>query len=393
MIDSTEISRLRGDTPGCSHRIHLNNAGAGLMPSPVLQAVVDHFVLESQIGGYEASDARGAAIDAAYESVAALIGTKAGNIAMVENATVGYQQALASIPFERGDVIVTSNNDYISNQLMFLSLGKRFGTEVVRIPEAAAGGLDVQAFAESVRRRRPRLVAVTHVPTNSGLIQPVEDVGRICRAEGLWYLVDACQSLGQLVLDVEAIGCDFLSATSRKFLRGPRGCGFLFASDRALQAGLEPWCLDMRGAKWVEPDRYEVEQTARRFENWEFAYALVLGTGAAADYASKVGMARIEQRTTELAAQLRGQLSEAGFAVLDRGARKSGIVTVALPGRDADEVHASLEKRGINSSTSHRKYNLIDFGEKNVEWALRLSPHYYNTDQELHAAVDALIAL
>ncbi len=388
-----ELNRLRAETPGCGERIHLNNASAGLMPAPVLRAITEHLELESRIGGYEAADARATAIEETYAAVATLLGCAPRNVALVENATVAFQQALSSIPFQRGDVILTSVNDYISNQLMFLSLGKRFGVEVVRAPEAPAGGVDVDALARLVRERRPRLVSLTHVPTNSGLVQPVEAVGRVCREYGVWYLVDACQSAGQLSLDVSVIGCDFLSATSRKFLRGPRGAGFLFASDRALAAGLEPLFVDMRGAHWQEADRYETDPTAKRFENWEFAYALVLGTGAAARYALAVGIERIAQRTTALASQLREQLTAAGLRVLDRGTARCGIVTVAIPDHDAESFHSELQRRGINTSISRREYAVIDFAQKGVEWALRLSPHYYNTEDEIHSAVAALAGL
>lgn len=388
-----DLQRLRAETPGCAERIHLNNAGAGLMPAPVLRAITEHLELESRIGGYEASDARAAAIDDAYAAVAELLGCAPRNIAMVENATVAFQQALSAIPFQRGDAILTSVNDYISNQLMFLALAKRCGIEVLRAPEAPEGGVDVDAMTRLIRERRPRLVSLTHVPTNSGLVQPVAEVGRICRTQEVWYLVDACQSAGQLPLNVHAIGCDFLSATSRKFLRGPRGAGFLFASDRALAAGLEPLFPDMRGAQWQAADSYQADATARRFENWEFAYALVLGTGAAVRYALTIGIDRIAPRTTALAALLREQLAGAGFRVLDRGSQRCGIVTAAIPGCDADSLHSELQRRGINSSISRRAYAVIDFAQKGVEWALRLSPHYYNTEDELRRAVAVITEL
>lgn len=389
-FSADELSRFRAETPGCAERIHLNNAGAALMPAPVLAAIVEQLELESRIGGYEAAEQRAAAIEDAYAAVAALLGCAPRNIAMVENATVAYQQALSAIPFERGDVILTSVNDYVSNQIMFLSLARRCGIEVVRAPEAAEGGVDRDAVARLVCERRPRLVALTHVPTNSGLVQPVEAVGRICREHGVWYLVDACQSAGQVPLDVNAMGCDFLSATCRKFLRGPRGAGFLFASDRALAAGLEPLFLDLHSARWLEPNRYEAVPSARRYENWEFAYALVLGTGAAVRYALGVGIERIAKRTTALAALLREQLAAAGFRVLDRGTRRCGIVTIEVPGRDAEEFHRALMQRGVNTSISSRQYAVIDFAQKGVEWALRVSPHYYNTEDEIQDAVTAI---
>ncbi len=390
LFSAAELDRLRAETPGCAGRIHLNNAGASLMPAPVLRAITEHLDLESRSGGYEAADARTDAVADAYAAVAGLLGCAPRNVAMAENATAAFQQALSAIPFQRGDVILTSVNDYISNQLMFLSLARRLGVEVVRAPEAAVGGVDVEGLERLVRARRPRLVAITHVPTNSGLVQPVAAVGRVCREHDVWYLVDACQSAGQLPLDVNAIGCDFLSATSRKFLRGPRGAGFLFVSDRALSAGLEPLFVDMRGARWLEADRYQAVATAHRFENWEFAYALLLGTGAAARYALAVGIERIAQRTAALAARLREQLEAIGLRVLDRGAERCAIVTVAIPGHDAASFYRDLQQRGVNGNISRREYAVIDYAQKGVEWALRLSPHYYNTEDEIRRAVAAV---
>ena len=293
----SELEQWRADTPGVRSRIHFNNAGAGLMPRPVVDAMQAHITLEATIGGYEAADARDEAIADFYAAAAELLGTGAGNIAFAPSATEAYARALSAVPFERGDVLLTTRDDYISNQIAFLSLRKRFGIEVVHAPNRAEGGVDVDALAALARSRRPRLVAVTHVPTNSGLVQPVAEVGSICRELDLLYLVDACQSAGQYPLDVSQIGCDFLSATGRKFLRGPRGSGLLFVSDRALAAGLEPLFIDMRGANWDTPDVYTPVATAARFEDWEFSYASVLGAGTAIRYALSVGLERIASRT------------------------------------------------------------------------------------------------
>ncbi len=388
-----ELDRFREDTPGCEHRIHLNNAGAALMPRPVITAMIEHLDLEARIGGYEAAEARRPAVAEAYDAVATLIGARHRNLALVENATAAYAQALSAIPFERGDVILTSTDDYVSNQFMFLSLAKRLGVRVIRMPNAPEGGIDVDAVIGAIEAKPPRLVALTHVPTNSGLVQPVEAVGKACRARNVLYLVDACQSVGQLPVDVETLECDFLSATARKFLRGPRGAGFLFVSDRILERGYAPLFIDLQGATWRSADEYVPRDTAARFENWEFAYALVLGLGVAARYGLQIGVERIAARSGALAATLRAQLSDAGLRVLDRGPALSATVTVQIPGWEPDAFHRELEQRGINTSVSTRAYAVIDFEAKGVEWALRLSPHYYNTEQEIETAAETVATL
>jgi selenocysteine lyase/cysteine desulfurase len=390
-----ELMRWRRDTPAAlAGRVHLNNAGAALMPTPVRDAVAEHLAREAAMGGYEAADAARPGIDAVYDDVARLIGAAPHNVALVENATVAVALALSTFDFRPGDAILTTANDYISNQLMYLALRDRCGVEVVRAEEAAEGGVDPESVAAWLRQRAFRLVAVTHVPTSSGLVQPVEAVGALCREAEVPYLVDACQSVGQLPVDVERIGCDFLAATARKFLRGPRGIGFLHVSDRMLAAGAHPLHIDMRGADWTGPDSYAPVAGARRFENWEYSYALVLGLGAAARYALEVGVERGGRRAAELAAHARDRLAACdGVRVLDRGPSLCAIATAELRGWDADDVVRELREQAINTSALVREHAWLDLGPKGARSAVRISPHYYNTPAEVDAAVAALADL
>jgi len=388
------VKQWREDTPGCTERLHLNNAGAGLMPRSVLQAMTRHLEREAQIGGYESSDETHAAGHAVYADVAGLVGAQPANIAIVENATVAFFQALASFDFVPGDAIVTTQNDYISNQLAYLSLAKRRGVVIKRAADMATGGVDPQSVRELLRGPRVRLLAVTWVPTNSGLIQPVETLGAIAEEAGIPYLVDGCQAIGELPVDVARVRCDFLSTTGRKFLRGPRGIGFLYVSDRVLKRGDYPLYIDMRGAEWKTADTFELAPDARRFENWEFAYCLVLGLGEAARYAQRVGIERGGQRARALAASLRAKLSALpGMRVLDRGTELAALVTVEIGGYGPEELVEMLRQQRINTSASLRAYAVIDMDEKKAAGALRLSPHYYNTEEEIEIAVDALRAL
>jgi selenocysteine lyase/cysteine desulfurase len=224
-------------------------------------------------------------------------------------------------------------------------------------------------------------------------VQDVAAVGVVCEEAGVPYVVDACQAVGQLEIDVAAIRCDYLSVTARKFLRGPRGIGFMYASDKALARGDHPLFVDMRGAKWVDVDRYELVDGAQRFEDWEFPHALVLGLGAAARYARGVGVGPGGRRAAELAARLRRELAEIdGVRVLDRGPQgaQCAIVTIDVRGWDANRLVAALSQRGINTTASLRWYGLIDFTKKGTTSALRLSPHYYNTEEEITSAIGAV---
>jgi selenocysteine lyase/cysteine desulfurase len=243
------------------------------------------------------------------------------------------------------------------------------------------------------RHPRTKLVAVTWVPTNSGLVQDARAVGEVCAGLGVPYLIDACQTVGQMAIDVTALRCDFLAAAGRKFLRGPRGIGFLYVSDRMLERGAFPLFPDMRGADWTDPDAFRLADGARRFENSEFAYALVLGLGQAARYALAVG-AEGHHGAARLAARLRTSLEDLdGVRVLDRGEERCAIVTIAVAGRDAAELKLGLRERGINTSSADRTSGVIDMDEKRAASVLRFSPHYYNTEEEIDQAVRQLAEL
>lgn len=387
---ASELARWRADTPGCGRIIHLNNAGAALAPRPVRRTIDAHLDLEDRLGGYEAADARAPEIQASYDGVAELLHAHRRNIALVQNSTVAFAQAMAAFDFQPGDTILTSRSDYASNQIMYLSLARRRGVEILRAPDAPEGGVDPDAVRRLVTHRRPTLVALTWVPTNSGLVQPAAEVGTICREVDVPYLVDACQAVGQFPVDVNELHCDYLAGTARKFLRGPRGIGFLYVSDPALAAGAHPLLVDMHGADWTDPDAFELAPDARRFETWEFSYALVLGLGAAVAYALDVGLETAKNRGRELAAYTRERLAELpGVRVLDRGPELCAIVTAALE-RDSSDVKLALRSRGINTSSPSREDAVIDMDEKEASSALRISPHYYNTTEEIDVAIDAL---
>lgn len=390
-IGPDDISRWRADTPGATRRHHLNNAGAALQPRPVLDAVRQHLDLESEIGGYEAAAAAQAKLDDAYRAVAALVAARSRNIAVTSSATAAYGLALSAFDFAPGDAIVTTRADYLSNRIMFESLVARRAVRVLEAADLPGGGVDPESVRSLVRAERPRLVAVTWIPTFGGMVQRVEDVGAVCAAEDVPYLVDGCQAVGQLPLDLAAVRCDFLAATARKFLRGPRGIGFLAVSDGAIERQLHPLLVDMRGASWVEPGSYRLYDGARRFEQWEQPLGLVIGMGAAARYAVDAGVARLSARAHALAAALRERLSAiAGVRCLDRAERLSAIAAFECEGVEAGTVVRALRERGVNTSSQAADENAVALGRLGAASLLRISPHYYNDESDLDAVEAAL---
>lgn len=391
---SEQISQFRKETPGTDQIIHLNNAGAALMPAKVKESVDQFLSAEFLSGGYETAADQREGLNSFYSAVARLLNTASKNIAFAGNATDAYNKALSCIPLEKGDVILTSLNDYSSNQIAFLQLKQLRGVKIIFSKDLPTGGLDPSDMIQKMEIYRPKLVAVTHVPTNSGLIQEVAQIGQACQNRGIYFLLDACQSAGQLVLDVKKLGCDFLSATTRKFLRGPRGTGFLYVSNRVLQAGLSPLFLDLHSAAWSEDDQFTPRQDAKRFELWEKPYSLMLGAAQAVEYANDIGLDRIEQQVKYLSEYLRASLSSLPkVRVLDQGLEKAALVTFTMSGQDPVQLQQKLREQGINSSYTTLAYNRFDMKTKQADWLLRLSPHYYNTLAELDRTIEFIAQL
>ena len=386
------IEKLRQDTPGLSNVAHFNNAGAALMPTPVLDAQINHLKLEAAIGGYEAAAEAAERCEAVYTSVAQLIGAKTQEIALVENATVAWDMAFYALPFAKGDRILTAEAEYAANYIAYLQVAKKVGAVVETIPSTNSGEVDVAAL-ENMIDERVKLISITHIPTNGGLVNPAVEIGRIAKQHDITYLLDACQTVGHMPVDVDEIGCDILSATGRKYLRGPRGTGFLYVRDGLLET-LEPPMLDMFSAEWVAPDRFEVRPDARRFENWENNYAARLGLGVAVNYALDAGLADIWERIQVLAGALRDGLSPIpGVEVRDIGRVQCGIVTFTLEDVDALDIKAALATRRINVSVSNPSSTLLDASRRNLPPVVRASVHYYNDDAEIARLLEAISAL
>jgi len=384
-----DVERARRETPGCRTRLHFNNAGAGLLPQPVLERVVEHLNLEAAIGGYEAAAKHAAGIEHCYTALAGLLNCRPDEIAVVENATRAWDAAFYAMAFEPGDRILTAGAEYASNYIAYLQVAKRTGVVIDVIPDDRDGQLDVHALRQMIDER-VKLISITHVPTNGGLVNPAAEVGAVAREAGVPFLLDACQSVGQMAIDVEAIGCDMLSATGRKYVRGPRGTGFLYVRASMLER-LEPPMLDLHAASWIGRDEYRIRPDARRFENWETNVAGKIGLGVAVDYATGWGLETIGRRVDCLAALLRRELGRIRrVTIRDLGRRRCGIVTFTVDGKEAEWIRRKLAERGINVSVSRRGSTLLDMDRRRLDEVVRASVHYYNTEEEVGRFCESL---
>jgi selenocysteine lyase/cysteine desulfurase len=357
----------------------------------VHETVLSYLEAERRLGGYEAEAALAPQLDRFYTGFAALLGAVPDEIAFAESATRAWDSVFYGLDWREGDEVIVHVSDYGSNTLALLQLQRRRGIVIRECPSDASGQIDVDALDRMIGRRT-KLVALSHIPTQSGLVNPAGAVGKVTRDHGVFYLLDACQSLGQVEVDVRAIGCDALSGTGRKFLRGPRGTGVLWVSAAALSR-LDPPFIDGHSA-CVREGGFDWEPGARRFEAFEQNCAGKAGLARAADYALEIGIAQISSRIAALAATLRRDLSSLpGVTLRDQGERLGGIVTFTVDDRPSRGIIAALGAQGINCSLSTFRWAPRDFARRNLPEMVRASVHAYNTENEIARFARAIAAL
>lgn len=383
MID---INQVRKDTPHCQDKLFFNSAGASLVPSVVTERMKTYLDEEAKLGGYKLGlgDRIQAEIGTFYTEVSKLLNCNERNIAYSINASDGYAQSLFSIDWKRGDIVLTTDDDYISNQAQLKELQKRFGIQSIRMRNLENGEIDLNHLSELVIKHKPKLISVTHIPTNTGKIQNVDGVGEICDQNDILFIIDACQSAGQLPLDVKKIKCDFLVSSGRKFLRGPRATGFLYVSDKVLERNYLPHRQDGRGFQWISATTFKPYDSAIRYETWEQNYACVLGLKESIKYANNIGLENIYNYNQSLLSQLRSSFSSiSGMNILDNGLNKANIFTFIIDGKEKQNIIDTLERNDVYFSVAFRGSALIDFDKKGTDWAIRISPHYFNTLEEI----------
>ena len=384
-----DIDRARKDTKACNDLIHFNNAGASLMPRPVSNALHEYLQSEEMIGGYETEALYSEELKKVYSSAAKLINCSENEIAFVENATRAWQLAFYSFKFSAGDKILTTIAEYGSNVVAYIQQAKRYGVEVIFVPNDADGQIDIEALKKLIDDR-VKLISITHIPTGGGLVNPAKKVGKIAKAHNIPYILDTCQSVGQIPIDVEELGCDILCITGRKYLRGPRATGLLYVRESLLNT-LEPPVLDQHASELISLTEYKIQPTAKRFENWEQYCAGKYALGVAIEYALSWGMESVQERVYDLANTFRSELSNIpSVQVVDEGVEMCGIVTFISDKLEPLEIKKIMRENNINVSTSKGSGSLVSFQHRGLSEVVRASVHYFNTDNEVSKFIDVL---
>ncbi|MDP9696541.1 UNVERIFIED_ORG: selenocysteine lyase/cysteine desulfurase [Arthrobacter globiformis] len=391
---SIDVRAVRQQTRGVLNVAHLNNAGSSLVPRPVAETVVGHLRREEEIGGYEAAEEAADRLQNVYWSVARLIGARPNEIALAESGSRAWAVAMHSFPFVPGTRLLIGRTEYAGNVIALRQLARRNDLQIVVLDDDPYGQVDVEHLQRELERGSVAMVALTHVPMADGLVNPAAEVGRRCRAAGVLFVLDACQSVGQMPLDVESLGCDVLAGTGRKFLRGPRGTAFLYVRASVL-GRFDPLILDGMSTVSSGAEGFEVRGDARRFESWEASIAGRLGLGRAVDYALSLGLDAVQERVGSLAEQLRTELATLpAVTVHDHGITRCGIVTFSVKGSEAGNIRARLADHQINVSVaprpSHEVQAILTGGSHAAEMVVRASVHYYNTEDEILRLVGLL---
>lgn len=383
MID---VKKARAETPAAGSAVYLNNAGCSLMPRPVMDAIQEYVALEANVGGYPAMEKEAVAREAVYDSIARLINAKPSEIALTGSNTLAWTSVFHGMRFKEGDRILTSRSEYGANYVAFLQMRKRTGCRIEVIPSDNSGATSPTAL-EKMIDGDVKLIAINWIPTNGGLVNPVAEIGRVANRHGIPYLVDACQAVGQMPVDAREIGCNYLTSAGRKWLRGPKGSGFLYVSEESLE-DFEPAIIDDIGAPWVSPDTYELLPDARRFETHEHAPALRLGLGAAVEYAMALGLENIRDHVRGVAEGIRSELSRMpGIAVQDLGTERGALVTFNHETVPAAEITSRLSEKDILVKTIPRAGALNDTVARGINELVRVSAHYFNSGDDVETCL------
>ncbi|MGN8125322.1 aminotransferase class V-fold PLP-dependent enzyme [Pseudomonas sp. 22082] len=386
-----DILRLRAATPGCAQVIHFNHAGASLPSNATLDAVIEQLQREALGGPMESADNR--VQERARNAAAALLNAQPEDIAFASSGSAAWSQAFNALgPWQPGERILVGRHEWAGN-LACMTEAVKAGARLEVIPCDAHGAVDPHALAQMIDGQ-VRLIALTWLPANGGLINPAAQIGNVARRHGIPYFIDAGQALGQLPCDVQALQCDVLKGAGRKFLRGPRGTALMYIRPQFLQR-LLPVQRDVLSAPW-DGKRFTLRDDARRFETSEVSLALLAGLANALEEYNRLGAIPVRQRIEQLSSGLRQRLKAIpGLTLRDLGAanQQSGLIAFTLEGWDSVALKQTLAGRRINIGANGVAYTPLDMQARGLTNIARVAVSYLNTQEEIDVLLENLTEL
>lgn len=386
--------RTRNDTPGAATVVHLNNAGCSLATDSVLAAQHAYLDAEATLGGYETALAHEEVAARFYELGAQVIRADADEMGYCHSATHAWRKVLFSLPLLQGATIAFDESIYGGNLIALLDGQRRLGWRLIPIPIAPSGLIDGEVLADVLDRSRVDLLAVTHMPAQSGVVNDLQLIARNAEAGGALTLVDACQSLGHVPIDVTRDRIDAMVFTGRKYLRAPRGTGGYFVR-RTLLEGLAPFAPDIQSAEVLDRRMaWRIRDGSRRLEEWERNWANVIGAVAALEYLVGLDASWIFSRISRTAEQLVATLRTVpGVEVRRRSAERGGIVVFDVPGRDLLEIRDRLRGAGVNVMFAGPQNAPLEMFARQERGWLRASVHYFNDESDLESLRSELLRI
>ncbi len=384
-----ELQQLRESTPGCrSGIVHFNHAGASLPSQATLDAIIDQLQREARDGPMEAGAHGALLVEKARRAAGQLLNAPAASIAFASSGSTAWSMAFqALVPWRPGERILVGRHEWGGN-LASMQLAVQAGARVEVIPCDASGAVCPLAL-EAMINANVKLIDLTWLPANGGLINPAEAIGAVARRHGIAYFIDAGQALGQMPVDVQALQCDVLKSAGRKHLRGPRGTALLYVRPGFLQH-LNPAQRDVLSAPW-SAEGFNLRNDARRFETSEVSYALLAGLGNALQEINRLGVDRTWERVLQISARIREAMRQIpGVSLHDLGPHHSGLIAFNLAGWDAFELKRRLALKRINIGANDVAYTPLDMQARALKSIARVSVSPLNTQEDIEHLIAAL---
>jgi cysteine desulfurase / selenocysteine lyase len=389
-----DVAALRAETPGCHDLAFLNSAGSSLPTRRTLDAVSAHLELEGKIGGYAAADAATDTIRSASQGLARLIGGRAHEVALAVSDSDAWVRAIWGWMLGRNvsssQVVLADRLSYHSHHAALVQLAELFGFELRTIASLDDGTVDLTAMSTQLADDRIALVSVTAIGTHSGNVNPMLGIGRLVSARGVPLFVDGCQALGHLEVDVRKWGCSVFTGTGRKWLRAPRGTGMLWVAEELVDRFAPPG-IDGVSTSWTSTAGFTMAKGMQRFESFEGPIAARVGLASAVDDALALNRHDVAAHIAITADQFRADLAcNPRVTVHDTAAHRSGIVTFSVSGATPSSVVAAAAERGVSINVSTATWAALDMDAKGLSQVVRVSPHIFNTANELERVIDAV---